>query len=169
MHRFCYRKLYNFTLQQQTNARYFASWVRCGKLKCNLYKWKTLKGQGNNLCTYNIRHMNNTFDKNIWVFLSLQWWKPHLLKYFGNQLLEKIDAKESKHEYGSYIWLSLLIPLDMAVTCSRVEKIYFLNVWSSSSTNWGHKNHTKEPNKKLISSILVKNCLNRQAMIWRKY
>ena len=49
------------------------------------------------------------------------------------------------------------------------KKIFFWNVWSSSTTNWGHKHHTKEPNKKLISSILVKNCLNRQAMIWRKY
>ena len=128
------------------------SWVRCGKLKCNLYKWKTLKGQGNNLCTYNICHMNNTFDKNIWVFLSLQWWKPHLLKYFGNQLL----GKKSKHEYGSYIWWSLLIPPDTTVTCSRVEKIFFWNVWSSSSTNWGHKNHTKEPNKKLYQVSLSK-------------
>ena len=69
---------------------------------------------------------------------------------------KKLTQKESKREYGSYISLSLLIPLDMAVTCSRVEKIYFLNVWSSSTTNWGHKNHTKEPNKKLYQVPLSK-------------
>ena len=44
--------------------------------------------------------MNNTFDKNIWVFLSLQWWKPHLLKYFSNQLLEKIDPERIK----TWVW-----------------------------------------------------------------
>ena len=124
--------------------------------KVLLYKWKTLKGQGNNLCTYNIRHMNNTFDKNIWVFLSLQWWKPHLLKYFGNQLLEKIDAERIK----TWVWqLHLIISFNSSwygCNLQQSRKRYFLNVWSYSTTNWGHKNHTKEPNKKLFKVSLSK-------------
>lgn len=109
------------------------------------------------MCTYNIRHMNNTFDKNIWVFLSLQRWKPHLLKYFGNQLLEKIDAERIK----TWVWqLHLIISFNSSwygCNLQQSRKIYFLNVWSYSTTNnWGHKNHTKEPNKKLYQVSLSK-------------
>lgn len=39
--------------------------------------------------TYHIGHMNNTFDKNIRVFIVLEWSKPHLLKHFGDQFLKK--------------------------------------------------------------------------------
>lgn len=36
------------------------------------------------------------------------------------------------------------------------KNIFLKIVWSSSSTNWGHKNHTKEPNKKLFKVSLSK-------------
>ena len=41
-----------------------------------------------NLLTYHISHVNNTFDKNIRVFIVLEWSKPHLLEHFCDQFLK---------------------------------------------------------------------------------
>ena len=41
--------------------------------------------------THHISHMNNTFDKNIRVFIILEWSEPHLLKHFGDKFLKKIN------------------------------------------------------------------------------
>lgn len=70
---------------------------------------------------------------------------------------EKIDREKIK----TWVWqLHLMISFNSSwYHCNLQQsrkKYFFLNVWSSSTTNWGHKNHTKEPNKKLFKVSLSK-------------
>ena len=60
----------------------------------------------------------------------------------------------------TWVWqLHLMISFNSSwyrCNLQQSRKNIFLNVWSSSTTNWGHKNHTKKPNKKLFKVSLSK-------------
>ena len=64
------------------SARYterFHVWGMKRKKNNNIVSWKGV--------SYHISHVTNTFDKHFWVFISLEWSEPHLLKHLGYQLL----------------------------------------------------------------------------------